>query len=190
MEPVCVKDLMVPLGEYPAVSTGASLLDAIKVFNEAQEQLAAGRQPYRAVLVKDGAGRVVGKLGQLAFLKALQSRSVILKDMGKLNQAGVTAESIDTLIENYRLFEDTFADMCRRGRWMRVEDAMHPIGETIDERAGLAEALHRIVLWQQLSLLVTRGREVVGLIRLSDLCDEVARQMVRAEQESRESGGE
>jgi len=39
-------------------------------------------------------------------------------------------------------------------------------------------------------LLVTRGREVVGLIRLSDLCDEVARQMVRTEQEPGEGGRE
>ena len=33
--------------------------------------------------------------------------------------------------------------------------------------------------WQQLSLLVMRGETAVGLLRLSDLCDEVARQMMR-----------
>jgi hypothetical protein len=179
-----VKDLMVPLDEYPAVPRGATLLDAIRAFDEAHRHLAPGRQPHRAVLVKDDDGRVIGKLGQLAFLRALEPKSLILRDTEKLNQAGVAAEAIDALIENYRLFEDSFADMCRRGLGVRVEEAMYPISETIEEDASLAEAVHRIVLWRQLSLLVMRGRETVGLIRLSDLCDEVARRMIRAEQAS------
>ena len=60
---------------------------------------------------------------------------------------------------------------------MRARDAMHPLAESVDENASLSDAIHKIVLWQQLSLMVTRKDDVVGLIRLSDLYDEVARQM-------------
>ena len=60
---------------------------------------------------------------------------------------------------------------------MKAADAMHPLSESVEESASISEAIHKIVMWQQLSLLVTRGDEVVGLIRLSDLYDEVALQM-------------
>jgi hypothetical protein len=51
---------------------------------------------------------------------------------------------------------------------------MIPVTESIDENALLTEAIHRIVLWQTLSILVTRGGEVVGILRLSDLFDEIS----------------
>ena len=57
---------------------------------------------------------------------------------------------------------------------MKAADAMHPLSESVEESASLSDAIHKIVMWQHLSLLVTRGDEVVGLIRLSDLFDEIA----------------
>ena len=54
---------------------------------------------------------------------------------------------------------------------------MRPVTESIDENASLCEAIHKIVILQTLSILVKRGREVIGLLRLSDLFDEIARQM-------------
>jgi hypothetical protein len=181
---------MVPIDAYPAVSERATLLEAIQVFNAAQKNLAPGRQPYRAVLVKDDQGRVVGKLGQLAFLRSLEPRRSMLKDVEELGRAGVSAGYVDSILENYRLFGESFSDMCLRGLNLTVKDAMHPIYEKINEDAGICEAIHRIVQWQQLSLLVVRGETAVGLLRLSDLCDEVARQMVRAGRTGGEEGTE
>ena len=110
-----VRDLMVPIDEYPAVSEQATLVEAIRVFNAAQKNLAPGRQPYRAVLVRDDQNRVVGKLGQMAFLRALEPRRNLLKNVQGLDRAGVNAGYIDSIMANYRLFEETFSDMCLRG---------------------------------------------------------------------------
>lgn len=189
-EELRVKDLMVPLDEYPAITERDTLREAIRVFNAAQKNAAPGRQPYRAVLVKDDRGKVVGKLGQMAFLRALEPRRSLLKQMEDLGRAGVNTRDIDSIMENYRLFDEPFADMCLRGLHLTVRDAMHPIEETIDEDAGICEAIRRIVQWQQLSLLVMRGETAVGLLRLSDLCDEVARQMIRAGQAEPGAGTE
>jgi CBS domain-containing protein len=175
-----VRELMVPIDEYPTVSTEASLLEAIEALNRAQRAQQPGRQPFRAVLVKDASGRVVGKIGQLAFLRALQPKQNVMRDMEKMTNAGVSAEVIDSMMEHFRFFEDTFSDLCVRGLSLRVVDAMHPIAEAVNEDTTLPEAIHKIVLWQQLSLLVVRGEVAVGLLRLSDLCDEVARQMKQA----------
>ncbi|MFH1531867.1 MAG: hypothetical protein ABIK09_14170 [Pseudomonadota bacterium] len=183
-----VRDLMVPIDEYPAVSERATLSEAIGVFNAAQKNLAHGRQPYRAVLVKDDQGQVVGKVGQMAFLRALEPQRGLLKDVEGLGLAGVNARYVDSIKASFSLFEEPFSDMCLRGLNLMVKDAMHPINEAISEDAGICEAIRRIVQWQQLSLLVMRGETAVGLLRLSDLCDEVGRQMIQAGRTPNDAG--
>ncbi len=177
MEDKRVKDLMIPLDEYPVVSLEASLLDAILTITEAQKKRAPGLQPYRAVLVADRSGKIIGKLGQLAFLKALEPKYRHLGDLQKLRSAGLSEEIISTMIDHYRFLEEALPDVSARGRGIKVKDAMHPVEESIDENASLSEAINKIVIYQQLSLLVMRDRKAVGVLRLSDLCDEIARQM-------------
>ena len=183
-----VRDLMVTLEEYPVVSPEMSMLDAIVALNEAQKRRASGRQPYRAVLVKDVSGRIIGKLGQFAFLKALEPKYSLLGDFEKLRNAGVSEDLISAMLGHYRFFEESLLDICDRGRSIRVKEAMSPIEESIDESATLAEAINKIVIFQQLSILVTRGGKAVGLLRLSDLCDEIARQMSRQADQKRQQG--
>jgi len=172
-----VKDLMISLDEYPVVSPDMSLLDAILTMTKAQKKRAPGLQPYRAVLVADKTGKIIGKLGQLAFLKALEPKYRHLGDLEKLKSAGLSDEIISTMIDHYRFLEEVLPDLCAQGRNTKVKDAMHPIEESIGEDAPLCEAINKIVIYQQLSLLVMRGQQAVGVLRLSDLCDEVARQM-------------
>jgi len=47
--------------------------------------------------------------------------------------------------------------------------------EYIDENATLGEAIHQMIAYPYLSLLVTSGDEVLGILRLSDvftkICD-------------------
>ena len=88
METKRVKDLMVPLDEYGVVPQDATLIDAILKYEEAMKKRDRSRQPYRAVLVVDNKGQVIGKLGQLAFLKALEPQHHALSDISRLPGAG------------------------------------------------------------------------------------------------------
>ncbi len=175
-----VKDLMVPLDEYAVVPEEATLLEAVIALEEAQKRLPDGRAPHRAVLVTDKNKRIVGKVGQLAFLKALEPKYNVLGDLEMLARAGVQAEFISSMMENYQFFQDNLTDLCWRGRNIRVRDVMRPVAEHIDENASLREAIHQIIMLQTLSILVTRGSDVIGLLRLSDLYEEVAMQMKNA----------
>ncbi len=172
-----VKDLMVPLDQYAVVSQDATLFDAVRALEQAHESLPAGRQPYRAVLVIDEKKRIVGKIGQLAFLTALEPRYSIVGDLESLARAGVSDEFVSSMMEHYRFFQDDLTDLCARAKGLSVKDVMHPVTESIDENATLAEAIHKIIVWQTLSILVTRGPDMVGLLRLSDLFDEITAQM-------------
>jgi len=172
-----VKDLMVPLDNYAVVPEDATLLDAIVALEKSQKNLPPGRQPHRAVLVVDAGGKVVGKIGQLAFLTALEPKYNVLGDLETLSKAGIRSDFISSMMEHYQFLQESLPDHCLRGRDTLVRDIMRPVTDSIDEGASLCEAIHKVVILQTLSILVMRGKEVVGLLRLSDLFDEVARQM-------------
>ena len=169
-----VKDLMVPLEEYAVVSHEATLIEALRALEKAQMTLKPGKHRHRAILVLDKDKRVIGKIGHLGFLKALEPKYNILGDMGKLSRVGLDAAFINSMMENFRFFQDDLCDLCKRARHINVVDVMHPVTESIDENTSLSEAIHDMVMWSTLSVLVTRGRDVVGLLRLSDVFQEVA----------------
>ena len=177
MNKTLVKDIMVPLEDYPVVDEDATLTEALVALDEAHRRLPPGRQPYRAVLVTDKKGDIVGKLGQLVFLNALEPKYAVLGDLEKLARAGVSSEIVSSMMEHFRFLQDSLSDLCGRAGRMTVKEVMRPTKDSIAESAPLSEAIHRMVLGQTLSILVTRDSDPVGLIRLSDLFDVIADQM-------------
>jgi predicted transcriptional regulator len=172
-----VKDLMVPLDRYGLVSKDATLFEAVQVLQEAQKRRDRRSQPFRAVLIVDENKKIIGKLGELAFLKALEPKHNVLGDVSKLSSAGVSEQIISTVMSHYQFFQDKLSNLCYRARDIRVRDVMHPITESIDENALLCEAITKIIMWDTLSVLVSAKGEIVGLLRISDICQEVALQM-------------
>jgi len=177
MDARTVKDLMVSLDEYGVVPEDATILDALNALELSQENLPPGREPHRAVLVVDKKKKVIGKIGHLAFLRALEPKYLYLGDLKTLARVGLSDEFIADMMENLSFLRGSLDDICRQAGSLKATDVMHPVSESIDENAPLAEAIHKIVLWQTLSVLVTRRSEVVGILRLSDLFTAVSGKM-------------
>ncbi len=174
MEEKSVRDLMIPLEDYAVVEEDTTLHDAVMALEKAQAQIPGDRHPHRAILVKDGMGHIIGKIGQLAFLRGLESGIDVASDMGTLERVGVDEELIFSIRGHRRTLVSSLEEFTTNARSIRVRDVMHPVTESVDENIRLTDAIHRIVERQQLSLLVSRGNEVVGLLRLSDLFEMVA----------------
>jgi len=174
MQNKLVKDLMVPIADYAVVPEDATIREALLALDRAQQFLAPGREHHRAVLVADKRGGIIGKLGYLAFLRGLEPKYNVVGDVEKLANVGVSVEIITMMMESYRFWQDDMSIICRRAKSIRVKDVMRPIEESIDENQPITEALHRIIMWQSLSILVKRGETVVGIVRLSDLFAEIA----------------
>jgi CBS domain-containing protein len=185
-----VKDLMVSLDQCALVSEDATLRQAVLALEEAQQNLLADRQPYRAVLVIDDKKRIVGKINQLGILKALEPRYNVIGDLESLSLAGASEQFVSSMMEHYRLFQEKLPNLCSRAGRLLVKEVMRPVMRCIDQEAALPEAIHKLVIWQTLSILVTRGTEVVGLLRLADLFDAITAQFQAAQpaEEPRESG--
>jgi CBS domain-containing protein len=169
-----IRHLVLPLDEYVVVAEETTLKEALTALRDSRARLPEGRSPHRAVLVADGEGAIVGRLGQHEFLEALEPRYRALGDVGRLSQAGLGESFVSSVMENYRFWRDDLEVVCRRAGNVRVGDVMVSAEFRIDEGASVTEAIHMFVMARTQSILVTSGGSVVGILRLSDLFAEVA----------------
>jgi len=176
-----VKELMLPLSDYAVVEEGATILEALQALAASQEKLPPDRQPHRAILVRDRRGEVVGKLHHFAFLRALIPERKAMGTAALLDRAGVSDDLRDSAMQMLDLLTSELVDVCERARNVAVRDVYSAATVSIDEDAHLGEAISRFLRHQTLSLLVTRKGKTVGILRLSDLFEELARQIMQAD---------
>ena len=177
MKTIAIKDLMVPLEEYATVSEDATLFEAVSALESAQEALDRERYLYlhRAVLVYDKNNNIVGKISQLDILKALEPKYEDLGDIGRLSRSGFSPRFLKTMLKQESLWESPLRDICRKAGSFKVKTFMYTPteGEYVAEDASLDEAIHLLVMGHHQSLLVTRGKEIIGILRLTDVFAEV-----------------
>jgi len=179
MKEILVKDLMIPVDEYAVVSVDATLYDSFVALEKAQKSLPQGRQKHRAVLVVDKNYKFVGKLGHMAFLKALEPKYDEIGDMKGITGAGLSKQFLSSMMDNFGLWDFNIEDIRRRVRKIKTVDVMHPLVEHICENCTVSEAIHKVIMWDTLSILVTDDNEdVVGVLRQSDLFDEVKNEIL------------
>jgi CBS domain-containing protein len=167
-----IKDLMVPLSEYAVICEDATLYEAVLALEKAQSEFDATRYRHRAILVEDKQHKVVGKLGQLDILRALEPKYVEMKsESHRMAKLGFSKKFLLDMLETYKLFDAPMDDICRKAGRYKVNKCMHrpTEGEYIQEDASLDEAIHLLMAGHHQSLLVTRGDNIVGILRLTDV---------------------
>ncbi|MCU0586844.1 MAG: CBS domain-containing protein [Syntrophobacteraceae bacterium] len=171
MQATSVKELMVPLADYATVSDDATLGDAVAALEEARRRVEADREKHRAVLVLDRNGRVVGKLDQWTVLWALEPRYKQMGNLRDTSRYGFSPDFLKSMIDYYGLWRKPLEGLCRKAAELKVRDIMlqPTAGEQVDADDTLDAAIHQLVMGRHQSLLVTRGEEVVGILRLSDV---------------------
>ena len=156
-----IKDLMVSLSEYATVSEDA-------------------RYPHRAVLVLDKNNKVVGKLGLLDVLKALEPKYFEMRNRQGMTGLGFSKQFMKSMLENFRLLDGAMENICKKAGETKVSKIMvQPTeGEYVDVDASLNEAIHLLVLGQHQSLLVTdKAGDIIGILRLTDIFTTISQTM-------------
>jgi CBS domain-containing protein len=173
MKSYSVKDLMVPLSEYATVTEDATLYEAVLSLEEAQEKFEDKHTRYRhrAILVLDKSGDVVGKISQLDVLKALEPKYQDMIQGEGSHRFGFTKKFMQSMLEDFSLFASPLDDICRKAGEQPVIKFMGTPteGEYVSEDASLDVAIHQFIMGQHQSLLVTAGKKIVGILRLTDV---------------------
>jgi CBS-domain-containing membrane protein len=166
-----IKDLMVPISEYATVPEGSTLIEAYLALEKAQTAYDHNKYTHRAILVLNKENRVIGKVGQLDVLRALEPKNEkfeMYKDIEKFN---FSSQFIMSLREQCLIQDEPLADICKKGAGIKVEDLMRTPteGEYIEEETSLNTAIHQLVRGSLMALLVTRKKDIVGILRLTDV---------------------
>ncbi len=162
-----VGDIMIPFHEVPSVPSDATLADVARLLREARCK-DSDRYPCRAVLVVDANGRIVGKIGHLSFLRAV-SQAVPSMTPGAV--ATMTPASHSSFLEQ------TLAQCCEHTRRVEARSAMVPDTICIEDTDSIPAAIEVMVHHATLSVFVRRGGTLVGLLRLADVFEAMAKRL-------------
>ena len=177
MDTTKVKDLMVPLEEYVTVSDKVTLYEAVLALETAQEEISMTCKPYlhRAILVYNDDGRIIGKISQLDILTALEPKYGEMGHSRSMSRVAFSPQFLKNMLEQYSLLSESVDKLCKKARDINVTKIMYTPseGEYVGENSSLSEAIHQFVMGHHQSLLVTRGEDIVGVLRLTDVFKEV-----------------
>ena len=175
MKSFVAKDLMVPLEKYATVPETGTLFEAVLALEKAQEEFDQTRYRHRAVLVYNNNKKIVGKVSQLDILKALEPKYTEIEDMKSISRLGYSRQFLKKMMEQYNLWNKPLDDICKKAGSMKVKDFMYTPteGEYIEESATLDQVIHQLIVGHHQSLLVTKNKEIVGILRVSDVFKEI-----------------
>lgn len=180
------KDLMVPIAEYATVSKGATLMEALLALEKAQEEFTQTGYSHRAVLIMDENKRVVGKLSQLDFLCVLEHEDEHMDKDKNIGKLGFSSMAIVKHREQKRSQGASMGKILSAVANFKVEDFMQSPsqGEYIEENTPLHTAVHQLTTGLHLSLLVTKKKQIVGVLRMADVFAAVYHTMKASESAS------
>ena len=175
-----IKDLMVPVTDYATVSDDATLFEAVQALESSQKNFSKDRYKHRGVLVYDKNKKIIGKLGQLDILKALEPKYYEMQDRQGMKGLGFSKQFMKSMLENFRLLDGAMNNICKKAGETNVASiVVKPTeGEFVDMDDSVNEAIHQLVLGQHQSLLVTnKDGDIVGILRLTDLFSTICQSM-------------
>lgn len=179
MKTITVDELMVPLSEYAVVNEEATMYEAIMALEKAQEKYEERNGPHRAVLVVDKDQKVVGRLSQWDVLRSLEPKYSEMGDPGALSRAGFSPQFLNSMLEQYALWDKPLQTICSKAAQLQVKRFMHTPseGEYVQEKSSLDEAIHKLIMGHHHSLLVTSDKAIVGVLMLETVFKEISNQI-------------
>ena len=176
MKTILIKDVMIPLSEYATVHEEDTLETAIKALQKTQTRNNPENYKHRAVLVYDLQKNIVGKISPLDVLRSLEPKYCQIGHPEKMSQMGLSRfglsnDFLSSMMERYCLWEESLADLVKTASKLKAKDIMYSLeeGEYVDEAASIADAIHQLILGHHQSLLVSKDKKVIGILRLSDV---------------------
>jgi len=157
-----VKELMIPLEDYPHIPYWFTLRQAMAIVREASIKFEGTFEP-RAVLVFDEKYQLMGMLTLRDIIKGLEPRFMH-------ETALVKADPNLTV-----LMGDLFGPGMREASQKPVSEVMSPIKVTIAGGDSIAKAVFLMIQENVGMMPVVQDSKVAGMIRLSDLFTEISK---------------
>jgi len=156
-----VKDLMIPLEDYPHIPYWFTLRQAMAIVREAAVKFEGSFEP-RAVLVFDEKYQLMGILTLRDIIKGLEPRFLKETDLVKADPSLTV------------MMGDLFGPGLKEASQKPVSEVMSPIKVTTQGGDPLAKAIFLMIKENVGLMPVIQDHKVAGMIRLSDLFKEIS----------------
>jgi len=174
---------MNPISEYETISIESNLYEAALALDKVQKAYEQGLYPHRILLISDENGEIVGKISQLDVLRALEPKGCQIQDSKTLSRFGVSSSYLKPMLSQWGFWDKPLIDICKGAGRLKVKILVcaPAEGEYVPEDASLSEAIHQLALEHHQSLLVTRGKKIVGILRQTEMFKEVVQTLSACE---------
>jgi Mg2+/Co2+ transporter CorC len=164
-----VKELMTPVDEYTSLDRDALIGDAV---------VALATSRHRDILVTDADGSMAGILTMTDLLATLEPSYKRLQAHEEDGET-LTNKYVSDIFKEFGLWSDSLDALCTRCVDIRLGDAMYVPAETefLDEEDSIEHGVHHYITGAHQPLIVRRGREVTGLLRLADVFEEIKKRI-------------
>ena len=157
-----VKDLMIPLEDFPHIPHWFTLRQAMAIVREAAVKCEGAFEP-RAMLVFDDKYQLMGILTIRDIITGLEPRFLQETSLVKMDP-NLTVLMGDILGPNMKEHSQRL-----------VSEVMSPIKATVDGNAPIFKPLYLMIKENVGLMPVIQAGKVAGMIRLSDLFNEIAK---------------
>jgi CBS domain-containing protein len=157
-----VKDLMIPLEDYPHIPYWFTLRQAMAIVREAAIKFEGAFEP-RAVLVFDEKYQLMGILTLRDIIRGLEPKFLQESSLVKMDPNLTVLMSGDLLGPNMKASSQR-----------PVSEVMSPIQVTVEGSAPITKALYLMIKENVGLMPVIQADKVAGMIRLSDLFNKIA----------------
>jgi CBS domain-containing protein len=157
-----VKELMIPLEDYPHIPYWFTLRQAMAIVREAAVKFEGSFEP-RAVLVFDEKYQLMGMLTLRDIIKGLEPRF--------MHETALVKSDPNLTV----LMGDLFGPGMREASQKPVSEVMSPIKVTIAGNDPIAKAVFQMIKENVGMMPVVQDNKVAGMIRLSDLFTEISK---------------
>lgn len=160
-----VRDILVPLTEYPSIRDNATLRDAFAVLQSAF----SGDKRFRHLLVLDASGQLVGLLGIQDILHGVFPDYLRTGEKHHFEGAQPDFPAL-TLI-----WQETCATQCKEAAKHPIRDFMGAVPNTVKPDDPITLAAYLMVTHNSSMLPVVDREKIIGAVRMTDVFNEASK---------------
>jgi Mg/Co/Ni transporter MgtE len=163
-----VKDVMVPITDYPHIPYWFSVRQAIAMVKAAAAEPDVKVEP-RFVLVFDEKYQLLGFLGLKEMLRGIEPR--FLRRPEAAHVQGIKPLDMDPALS--LLWRDLFGRGCKEEANKPVSDIMTPVKATVKADDPMVKAAYTMVQADMEIVPVMADNKVAGIVRMEDVFQEI-----------------
>jgi len=160
-----IRDIYVPLADYPNIRDSASLRDAFAVL---QGAFSSGKR-FRHILVLDAHDHLIGLLGIRDLLHGL------FPDFLRTGEHSHFAGAQPDVPALTLIWQETCAIQCKEAAKKPISGFMGAVPDTVKLSDPITLAAYLMVLHESSMLPVVEGRKVIGAVRMIDVFNEASK---------------